>query len=112
MGFGACSGNLKEIKKIGFPWLCLNDGPTALRGADLVTVFPGGITTGATWDRELMYIRSRAMGVEARIKGANVLLSPVAGALGRAPDAVHAGLASGVIQGAGKSSPGLESRPG
>ena len=87
VGFGPCSGNVKALPKINFPWLCLNDGPTAVRGADLVTVFPAGVTTGATWDKELMYLRSRAMGREARTKGVNVLLSPVAGALGRAPDA-------------------------
>ncbi|KAF8461721.1 glycoside hydrolase superfamily [Kalaharituber pfeilii] len=34
------------------------------------------MTTASTWDRELMYIRSRAIGVESRIKGVNVALAP------------------------------------
>lgn len=56
-----------------------------LRFADQITAFPAGITTGATWNRELMYQRGRALGKEARLKGVNVILGPSMGALGRMP---------------------------
>jgi beta-glucosidase-like glycosyl hydrolase len=58
-----------------------------VRNVDLVSVFPAGITTGATFNRDLMYTRGYALGQEFRGKGANVALAPVAGPLGRAPAA-------------------------
>lgn len=82
-GLGACAGNIRAIQKLGFPWFCLQDGPLAVRNTDQVTVFPAGVTSAATFDKELIYLRSRAMGREARTKGVNVLLAPVAGGLGR-----------------------------
>ncbi|RPA99487.1 glycoside hydrolase [Choiromyces venosus 120613-1] len=83
ISLGLCSGNTDDIPRLGFWELCLQDGPVGGRGTDKVSVFPAGVTVGATWDRELMYLRSRAMGVENRLKGVNVALAPVAGALGR-----------------------------
>lgn len=35
--------------RLGFPSLCLQDSPLGVRYADLVSAFPSGITTGATW---------------------------------------------------------------
>lgn len=69
----------------GFPSLCLQDGPLGLRFADNITAFPAGITTGATWNHELMLERGLAMGQEARRKGVNVILGPSMGALGMMP---------------------------
>lgn len=40
------------------------DGPAGVRPADGHTQFPAGVTTAATWDRELIYNRSRTMGQE------------------------------------------------
>jgi beta-glucosidase len=42
----------------------LADGPAGVRPADGHTQFPAGVTTAATWDRELIYNRSRTMGQE------------------------------------------------
>ncbi|KAI5195565.1 glycoside hydrolase family 3 protein [Aureobasidium subglaciale] len=50
-----------------------------------VSLFPAGISVGATWDKRLAYERGRAMGYESRDKGVTVQLGPVAGALGRSP---------------------------
>ena len=52
---------------------------------DHVTAFPAGITTGATWDKDLIYARGVALGQEFRGKGANVYLGPTVGPLGRKP---------------------------
>ncbi|TDZ39971.1 putative beta-glucosidase F [Colletotrichum spinosum] len=65
--------------------LCLADSATGVRQADNVTVFPSGITTGATFDKDLMYARGVAMGKEFRGKGANIYLGPSVGPLGRKP---------------------------
>ncbi|GKT45189.1 putative beta-glucosidase G [Colletotrichum spaethianum] len=82
---GGCIGNIVPIERVGFPGLCLLDGPTALDRADLVSVFPAGLTTAASWDKELIYLRGKALGEEFRDKGVHVGLGPVAGPLGRQP---------------------------
>lgn len=82
---GPCVGNTGPVDRLGFPSLCLQDGPLGLRFADNITVFPAGITVGATWNKELMYLRGRAHGLEAKGKGINVILGPSMGAFGRLP---------------------------
>ena len=80
-----CVGNTGPAYSVGFPSLCLQDGPLGLRFVDHATAFPAALTVGATWNRDLMYRRGRAHGLEARLKGINVLLGPSMGPLGRMP---------------------------
>ncbi len=82
---GLCVGNTGPANGVGFPPLCLQDGPLGIRFSDHSSAFPAGITVGATWNRDLMYQRGRAHGQEARLKGINVLLGPAMGPLGRMP---------------------------
>ncbi|CAG8959275.1 hypothetical protein HYFRA_00013044 [Hymenoscyphus fraxineus] len=82
---GLAVGNTGPANNVGFPGLALQDGPLGLRFADNATAFPAGITVGATWNKELMYLRGKAHGQEARLKGINVLLGPCVGPLGRMP---------------------------
>lgn len=82
---GRCVGNTGSIPRLGFPSLCLQDGPLGVRTTDNITAFPAGITTGATFNKELIYERGVAMGEEFRGKGANFYLGPSVGALGRKP---------------------------
>ncbi|KAI9037734.1 beta-glucosidase [Aspergillus affinis] len=84
LGVG-CIGNVRPIERIGFTGMCLLDGPTAVHTGDLASVFPAGITTAASWDKDFFYQRGFALGTEFRGKGANVFLGPVAGPLGRTP---------------------------
>ena len=80
-----CVGNTAPANSVGFPSLCLQDGPLGLRFLDHSTAFPAGITVGATWNHELMRQRGAAHGKEARMKGVNVILGPAMGPLGRNP---------------------------
>ena len=80
-----CVGNTAEANLVGFPPLCLQDGPLGVRFADHATAWPAGITVGATWNKDLMYRRGRGLGLEHRLKGVNVLLGPCMGAFGRMP---------------------------
>jgi len=82
---GLAVGNTGPATNVGFPALALQDGPLGLRFADNATAFPAGITVGATWNKELMYLRGKAHGKEARLKGINVLLGPCVGPIGRMP---------------------------
>ncbi|KAK1977158.1 glycoside hydrolase, partial [Colletotrichum cereale] len=80
-----CVGNSGSVPRLGIPQLCLADSATGVRQADNVTVFPSGITTGATFDKDLMYARAVALGKEFRGKGAHVYLGPSVGPIGRKP---------------------------
>lgn len=80
---GPCVGNIPPIHRLDFDGLCLQDGPLAIRVADYASVFPAGLTVAASWDRQLAYARGQALGEEFKAKGANVMLGPVAGPLGR-----------------------------
>jgi beta-glucosidase len=80
---GNCVGNTSPVSKIGFPSLCLQDGPLGVRYASSVTAFTPGVQAASTWDRALIRQRGTYMGEEARGTGVNVLLGPVAGALGK-----------------------------
>ena len=82
---GPAVGNTGPATHVGFPSLALQDGPLGLRFADHATAFPAGITVGATFNRTLMRLRGAAHGLEARLKGINVLLGPCVGPLGRMP---------------------------
>ncbi|KAL5316134.1 hypothetical protein ACEPPN_017012 [Leptodophora sp. 'Broadleaf-Isolate-01'] len=82
---GPCVGNVAVVAAIGFPELCLQDGPLGVRYAQQVTAFPAGITTGATWDTSLFYAFGNALGAEAKALGVHVQLGPVAGPLGKIP---------------------------
>ncbi|KAL9084086.1 MAG: hypothetical protein Q9165_008224 [Trypethelium subeluteriae] len=80
-----CVGNTGAVPRLGFPSLCLQDGPLGLRFTDHATAWPAGLTIGATWNKDLMRRRGQAQAVEARLKGINVILGPSMGPLGRMP---------------------------
>ena len=43
---GMCVGNTGPALRVGFPSLCLQDGPLGIRWADNITAFPAGVTVG------------------------------------------------------------------
>ncbi|KAJ3102262.1 hypothetical protein HDU96_009707 [Phlyctochytrium bullatum] len=83
---GPCVGNIAPVPSIGFPGLCLQDGPAGLRYTDNATAFPASINVAATFDKELMLEHGRALGREFRSKGVHVALGPMMN-LYRAPAA-------------------------
>jgi len=82
---GACVGNTGSVGSIGYPSLCLQDGPLGIRFGTGVTAFTPGIMAASTWDTELMRQRGQYMGAEAKSCGVHVLLGPVGGPLGKVP---------------------------
>ncbi|KAL1649924.1 hypothetical protein SLS58_001300 [Diplodia intermedia] len=84
---GPCVGNTSPVPKIGYPSLCMQDGPLGIRFAQGVTAFPAGVHVASTWDKKLLYERGVAMGAEAKALGVNVQLGPGSGALGKIPEA-------------------------
>lgn len=82
---GPCVGNTGSALRFGIPNLCLQDSALGVARTDNNTAFPAGISTGATFNKALMYARGLAIGAEARGKGVNVQLGPTVGPLGRKP---------------------------
>lgn len=82
---GPCVGNTGSALRFGIPNLCLEDSALGVALTDHNTAFPAGITTGATFNKDLMYARGQALGAEARGKGVNIQLGPTVGPLGRKP---------------------------
>lgn len=72
---GPCVGNIVPIERLGFPGLCLQDGPLSIRVADYASVFSAGVSIASSWDRSMIYERAFAMGEEFKAKGAQVALA-------------------------------------
>lgn len=69
-----CVGNLDPISRVEFEGLCYSDGPQAFNRADGVSIFPSGVTAGATWDKDLIFERGVALAEEFKAKGVHVML--------------------------------------
>ncbi|TLD15234.1 hypothetical protein PspLS_10634 [Pyricularia sp. CBS 133598] len=83
---GPCVGNTAPVSAINYPQLCLQDGPTGVRFGTGVTAFTPGIQVASTWDVELMRQRGQFQAEEQKGCGVHVMLTPVAGALGKIPE--------------------------
>ncbi|KAI1122690.1 glycoside hydrolase family 3 protein [Nemania abortiva] len=83
---GQCVGETGSVPRLGLRRLCMQDSPLGIRFGDFASAFSSGQTVAASFDRTLMYRRGQAMGEEHKGKGVNVILGPVAGPLGRAPE--------------------------
>ncbi|PTB46138.1 glycoside hydrolase family 3 protein [Trichoderma asperellum CBS 433.97] len=81
-----CVGNVGTVPRLGMRSLCMQDGPLGLRFNDYNSAFDVGLTAAASWSRALWQARGTALGAEAKGKGVDVLLGPVAGPLGRNPN--------------------------
>jgi beta-glucosidase len=70
------------VERLGIPALKVTDGPNGARGGGSFTdgvkaaCFPAGIALASTWNTALVERVGRALGQEARTKGARVLLAP------------------------------------
>ncbi|KAF2015470.1 glycoside hydrolase family 3 protein [Aaosphaeria arxii CBS 175.79] len=80
---GNCVGNTKAAGSIGYPSLCLQDGPLGIRYINGATAFASGIHAASTWDVDLIRERGSFIGAEAKQLGVHVQLGPSAGPLGK-----------------------------
>lgn len=69
--------SLRPIPRLGIPEVRLADGPQGLRNyASHSTMFPSGILSAATWNRELVNKLGRGLGQDSRARGVSILLGP------------------------------------
>ncbi|HET6794224.1 MAG TPA: glycoside hydrolase family 3 C-terminal domain-containing protein [Acidimicrobiales bacterium] len=69
------------VGRLGLGPVKMSDGPNGARGADFMgglssVLFPCGTALASSWDPALVEEVGRALGAEARSKGAHVLLAP------------------------------------
>ena len=79
---GQTTWRTQAFPDAGIPQLKMSDGPNGVRGeghggaGTPGVVMPSGITTGATWDPELVAELGSLVGTEAVRKGAHIVLGP------------------------------------
>lgn len=79
----SCVGTVAAINRLGFPGMCVQDAGNGVRGEELVSAWPGGISTAASFNKTLANMRGKGMGGEYMKKGVNSMLGPVVGPIGR-----------------------------
>ena len=52
------------------------DGPQGIRNNTKSTMYPSGILSAATWNRDLNYRLGRELGQDAKARGVGILLGP------------------------------------
>jgi beta-glucosidase len=79
---GQTTWRTQAFPDAGIPQLKMSDGPNGVRGeghggaGTPGVVMPSGITTGATWDADLVAELGALVGTEAVRKGAHIVLGP------------------------------------
>ena len=87
-----CNGrdfwHTKEMKQYGIPSMMMSDGPHGVRcqknesdmlgvnESEPATCFPAAVTSGASFDRKLLYEEGKAIGEEGLSLGVDVVLGP------------------------------------
>ncbi len=51
----SCSGKIRAINRLGFPGMCLQDGPAGVKGAEGVNGYPAGLHIGARYALSPIY---------------------------------------------------------
>lgn len=70
-GFSIC-----PVPRLGLPEVFMADGPQGIRNNTKSTMYPSGILSAATWNRDLNYRRGRGLGQDAKARGVGILLGP------------------------------------
>ena len=86
---GRKSWHTNKISRLNIPSIYITDGPHGLRkkkeesnkeigfgNTEISTCFPAAVTSGATWNKDLLYQMGNAMGVECNHYDVNIILGP------------------------------------
>jgi beta-glucosidase len=64
-----CAGTTGSVPRLGWLGMCLHDAGNGVRATDLVSAYPSALHVGASWDKNLTYLRGLYMGKEFKAKG-------------------------------------------
>lgn len=72
----AASFVTRSVDRLGIPSVRMADGPQGIRNNTVSTLYPSGILTAATWNRELAEELGHGLGKDAKARGVAILLGP------------------------------------
>lgn len=67
---------IRDIPRLNIPQIRMADGPQGIRNNTTSTLYPCGILTASTWNRELAQQLGHALGSDAKARGVAILLGP------------------------------------
>jgi beta-glucosidase len=67
---------IKPNERLGLPFIIMSDGPQGIRNETKSTLYPCGILSASTWNRDLAKKLGIGLGMDARARGAHILLGP------------------------------------
>lgn len=67
---------IRAVPRLGIPEIRMADGPQGIRNNTVSTLYPCGILTASTWNRELAEQLGHALGSDAKARGVAILLGP------------------------------------
>lgn len=73
---GPKSFYIRAIPRLGIPEIRLADGPQGIRNNTKSTLYPCGILSASTWNRELVRELGHGLGRDAKARGISILLGP------------------------------------
>ena len=73
---GERSFYLRGVERLGIPAIRIADGPQGVRNNTKSTLYPCGILTAATWNRDLAYDMGEGLGRDAKARGVQIMLGP------------------------------------
>lgn len=73
---GVRSFYIRAIPRLGIPEIRMADGPQGIRNNTKSTLYPSGILSAATWNRELVRQLGNGLGRDAKARGVSILLGP------------------------------------
>ena len=73
---GLRSFYIRAVERLGIPEIRMADGPQGVRNNTKSTLFPCGIMTAATWNRDLALDLGHALARDCRARGVSILLGP------------------------------------
>ena len=66
----------RAIPRLGIPQIRMADGPQGIRNNTLSTLYPCGILTASTWNRDLVRRLGSSLAQDAKARGVSILLGP------------------------------------
>ena len=64
------------IPRLGIPEIRMADGPQGIRNNTVSTLYPCGILSASTWNRDLVRRLGHSLGQDAKARGVSILLGP------------------------------------
>jgi len=67
---------IRSIPRLGVPEIRMADGPQGVRNDTKSTMYPAGILSAATWNKDLVRRLGASIGMDAKARGVSIMLGP------------------------------------